>query len=157
MFCRYIQCDACMAMGESLYDQTMKIFSEKGGSKKTGEEPILELLEAICEPDSTTGEWINKLDIVGSKGILKVQKKSNPGKCGKECRAVASVCEDVRLRAGESDIAEKLFRGHFTSSADEFSSALCGKLSDVCNNPAKELKKKRVDEPFKVVDSKVGK
>lgn len=39
-----------MAMGRTLLEQANDIKKEKGGRKKMGEEPILELLESICEP-----------------------------------------------------------------------------------------------------------
>ena len=141
-------------MGENLYQLSSKLVNDKGGRKKLGEEPILELLEDICEPESDNGEWINKVDVVGSRGVLRLKRKSQPGKCGKECKAVVQVCEDTRLQAGESDIAEKLFRGHYTSSGKEFAAALCNKMTDACKRPTKELKKKRADEPFQAVDSK---
>ena len=152
---RYIKCDSCMAMGENLYALATKVIAEKGGRKKTGEEPILEILEGVCDAGSVNGEWINKLDVVGDVGKLRIQEKQDFGKCGTECKAVTKVCEDVRLKAGESDIAEKLYRGHYTASASEFASALCNKMTDTCKRPVPELKTKRVDEKFRAIDSKV--
>jgi hypothetical protein len=143
-----------MEMGENLYELATKLVKDKGSRKKLGEEPMLELLEEVCDADSDNGEWINKIDIVGSRGVLKLKRKSQPGKCGKECKAVTKVCEDTRTQAGESDIAEKLFRGHYTSSGKEFANALCNKMTDSCKKPSKELKKKRVDEPFTAIDLK---
>jgi hypothetical protein len=145
-----------MSFGENVYEQASKIIKEKGGRKKMGEEPILELLEGVCDPDSKEGEWLNMLDIVGTKGTLVVNKKSQPGKCGKECKAIVKVCEDIRLEVGESDIAEKLFRGHFASSSKDFATALCNKLTDSCKKPTKLLKTYRVDEKFEAIDSKVN-
>ena len=138
-----------------MYHLATKLVKDKGSRKKLGEEPILELLEEVCEPESDNGEWINKIDIVGSRGTLNLKRKAQPGKCGKECKAVIKVCEDTRLQAGESDIAEKLFRGHYTGSGKEFATALCNKMTDSCKKPPKELKKKRIDEPFQSIDSKL--
>ena len=48
---------------------------------------------------------------------------------GGRVQAVARVCDDVRTAAGESDIAERIYRGHYTSSRADFAASLCGKMT----------------------------
>ena len=144
-----------MAMGESLQIQTSKLIAEKGGHKKLGEEPILDLVQEICEPNTERGEWINSYDIVGATGVLRFERKTSPGKCGTECKAIAQICEDIRTEVGESEIAESLFRGGYTSPGTEFAGILCKKLTGACKSAPKPLKKPRQDEAFEEFDPKV--
>eukprot|EP00288_Rhodomonas_lens_P014140 CAMPEP_0177704172 /NCGR_PEP_ID=MMETSP0484_2-20121128/8054_1 /TAXON_ID=354590 /ORGANISM="Rhodomonas lens, Strain RHODO" /LENGTH=307 /DNA_ID=CAMNT_0019215557 /DNA_START=112 /DNA_END=1035 /DNA_ORIENTATION=+ len=150
----YVKCETCMAMGRTLLEQANDIKKEKGGRKKMGEEPILELLESICEPGGKEGEWINQLDVVGEKGKLKLEKREDGFQdCNtQECLSIARACDDVRTEAGESDIAEKIYQGHYTSSPDEFATALCNKMTEVCQD-VPELTSKRVEEAFTIIDS----
>jgi hypothetical protein len=143
-----------MAMGESLQLQTSKLIAERGGNKKLGEEPILDLVQEICEPNTERGEWINSYDIVGTTGVLNFERKSSPGKCGTECKAIAQNCEDIRTEVGESEIAEKLFRGGYSSPGHEFAGILCKTLTRVCKSASKPLKKQRLDEAFEEFDPK---
>ena len=131
------------------------LIADKGGQKKMGEEPIIDLVQEVCEPNTERGEWINKLDIVGTRGVLKFQRKNEPGKCGIECKAIAQTCEDIRTEVGESEIAEKLFHGGYIAPGTEFAKKLCNELSVSCKFPPKELKKPRNDEPFEEYDPKV--
>ncbi len=147
-FDRYVLCESCMAMGEILQQQATKLIAEKGGRQKLGEEPILDIVQEICDADTERGEWINTLDVVGTSGVLQLERKSVPGKCGNECKAIVKACEYVRSEVGESDIAEKLFRGPYTAPGKEFASILCNQLTPSCKAPPKKLKKKRVDEKF---------
>jgi len=150
----YVKCGACMAMGKSLYAQANEIKKEKGGRKKMGEEPVLELLESICEAGTKEGEWINQLDVVGDKGKLSLEVRENGFQdCAtQECIAIARSCDDVRTEAGESDIAEKIYQGHYTSSEDDFAKALCNKMTEMCHE-VPELSSKRIDEPFVLIES----
>lgn len=82
-------------------------------------------------PGGKEGEWINQLDVVGEKGKLKLEKREDGFQdCNtQECLSIARACDDVRTEAGESDIAEKIYQGHYTSSPDEFATALCNKMT----------------------------
>ena len=147
-FYRYVLCESCMAMGEILQQQATQLIADKGGRQKLGEEPILDLVQEICDADTERGEWINTLDVVGTSGVLHLDRKTVPGKCGNECKAIVKACESIRSEVGESDIAEKLFRGPYTAPGKEFASILCNQLTPSCKAPAKKLKKRRADEKF---------
>jgi hypothetical protein len=137
-----------MAMGEILQQQATKLIADKGGRQKLGEEPILDLVNEICDATTERGEWINTLDIVGTSGVLQLERKTAPGKCGNECKAIVKACEYIRSVVGESDMAEKLFSGPYTEPGKEFASVLCNQLTPSCKSPPKKLKKRRVDEKF---------
>ena len=49
------------------------MLAEHKGRKKMGEEPVLELLESVCNQGEKGGEWINTLDVVGTSGKLEIQ------------------------------------------------------------------------------------
>mmetsp|Transcript_12552 Transcript_12552/g.19748 ORF Transcript_12552/g.19748 Transcript_12552/m.19748 type:complete len:285 (-) Transcript_12552:551-1405(-) len=150
---KYVQCEVCQALGTNLYEQGMNLIKDKGGRKKAGEEPVLELLEDICSEGTPQGEWINTLDIVGTKGALKLELQDGFRECkDNECKTIVKVCEDVKTEAGESDIAEKLYRGHYTSSAETFADALCTKMTETCKGTTPELKNARIDDPFTALD-----
>ncbi|EKX37592.1 hypothetical protein GUITHDRAFT_116234 [Guillardia theta CCMP2712] len=153
---KYIKCDGCKIMADNLYRHAMDLLKEKGGREKMGEEPILELLEQICDQGEAKGEWLNAYDVVGKKGKISLQKQDGFQSCGPECHALVSVCEQVKVRseAGESDIAEKIYRGHHIASAEAFSEAICKKMTTSCKEPLPKLKDPRIDEPFNAIDSK---
>ena len=112
------------------------------------------MLEDICDPNSERGEWITKVDIRGTTGELVLDVMDNYSECkSNECKAVTRVCEDVKSTVGEGEIAAKVYRGHYMKSPEEFSQAICGKMSKFC--PAKPLNGKRIDEKFVPLDDKV--
>ena len=45
---KYVRCDGCTALATNLFHQAQKLLAEHKGRKKMGEEPVLELLEGIC-------------------------------------------------------------------------------------------------------------
>jgi hypothetical protein len=145
-----------MAMGEILQQQATQLIADKGGRGKLGEEPILDLVQGICDADTERGEWINTLDIVGTSGVLQVDRKTLPGKCRTECKAIVNACEYIRSEVGESDIAEMLFSGSYSAPGKEFASILCNESTTLCKAPAKILKKRRADEKFKEYEPQVS-
>mmetsp|Transcript_1879 Transcript_1879/g.4743 ORF Transcript_1879/g.4743 Transcript_1879/m.4743 type:complete len:324 (-) Transcript_1879:125-1096(-) len=144
---RYIECGVCEAFAENLHAQAMAVMEEKGGRKKTGEEPLLEIIEAICDAKEEKGEWLMGYDVVGEKGLLQVVKQAGFMDCGLECQAMQIACDEVRTNVGGSDLSEKIYKGQYTNSKAEFKSALCFKLSESCVSP-KELKTPRLEVPF---------
>jgi len=148
---KYLGCQGCLAMTTTIFHQAKKIVDEGGGRKKTGEEPILEMLEEICDPDTELGEWLTKVDVTGETGVLVLDIMNEYSECkGTECKALTKVCEDVKTQIGDAEIAEKVYRGHYMTSPEAFSQAMCGKVSKFC--PSKPLPGKRVDEPFDGTD-----
>jgi hypothetical protein len=151
----------CTAFATNLFHQGQRLLTEHKGRKKMGEEPVLELLEAICNEGEKEGEWLNALDVVGTKGKLTVKEQHHPDTddtlfqacSGSECQALVRVCDGVRTEAGESDIAEMIYRGHYMSSAAKFAERICTKMTDACVETV-DLKDPRVDEPFNAMDSK---
>ena len=157
---KYIKCEGCKAFATNLFFQAEALLKEHKGRKKMGEEPVLELLESVCNQGEKEGEWLNNMDVVGTKGKLTVEaQKGSDGAAifqacsGAECQALARVCDAVRTEAGESDIAEMIYRGHYMSGAAAFSERLCTKMTDSCAEKV-ELKDPRIDIPFEAVDSK---
>lgn len=109
------------------------------------------MLEDICDPASERGEWISKVDVVGVTGEFQLDIMDGYSECkSEECKAVVKVCEDVRSSIGESEIAEKVYRGHYMNSPEIFAKAFCNKMSEYC--PGKPYKGKRVDQKFETVD-----
>lgn len=156
---KYVKCDGCKAFATNLYHQAQDLLTEhkgKGGRKKMGEEPVLELLEAICNEGEKQGEWLNALDVVGTEGKLSLKEQRDEEgatlfqQCSAvECQAVVKVCDLVRTEAGESDIAEMIYRGHYMSTAAAFAERICTKMTESCNEDV-TLMDPRIDEPFKV-------
>merc|ERR1712127_811348 len=104
---KYVRCDGCSAFATNLFHQGQRLLTEHKGRKKMGEEPVLELLEAICNQGEKEGEWLNALDVVGTKGKLSVKEQHDPSTddtlfqaCnGNECQALVRVCDGVRTEA----------------------------------------------------------
>ena len=138
-----------------LYGQAQALLSEHKGRKKMGEEPVLEMLEAMCNEGDKGGEWLNGIDVVGTKGELQLQTKDGFQDCSSdECKAVVRVCDSVKTEAGGSDLAEMIYRGHYMTDADAFAQRICTKMTESCGEAPVVLKDARIDEPFAAMDSK---
>eukprot|EP00281_Chroomonas_sp_CCMP1168_P006278 CAMPEP_0206269704 /NCGR_PEP_ID=MMETSP0047_2-20121206/32450_1 /ASSEMBLY_ACC=CAM_ASM_000192 /TAXON_ID=195065 /ORGANISM="Chroomonas mesostigmatica_cf, Strain CCMP1168" /LENGTH=303 /DNA_ID=CAMNT_0053698243 /DNA_START=10 /DNA_END=921 /DNA_ORIENTATION=+ len=147
---KYIGCQGCMAFSSNLFYRVNKLIDGKG-RKKLGETAVLEMLEDFCEPFDDAGEWITKIDVQGTKGLLGLTSDERPSACkSQECKAVQKVCEDVRSEVGEGEIASMVYRGHYFASEEQLATGICKKMTSFC--PSKELKRTRVDEPFKAMD-----
>lgn len=108
------------------------------------------MLDDICDPASERGEWVAKVDVVGTTGEFSLDIMDGYSACtNDECKAVVKACEDVRSNIGEGEIAEKVYRGHYMNSPEIFAKAFCGKMSDYC--PGKKYKGKRIDEKFETM------
>ena len=152
---KYIKCEGCRKFATELYGQAQALLSEHKGRKKMGEEPVLEMLEAMCNEGDKGGEWLNGIDVVGTKGELQLQTKDGFQDCSSdECKAVVRVCDSVKTEAGESDLAEMIYRGHYMTDADAFAQRICTKMTESCGEAPVVLKDARIDEPFAAMDSK---
>jgi len=106
---KYIQCDVCKETTKQMWRQSKaKKASQKG---KIGEEELLDLTEAICDPFSEEGEWISFFDLVKSGSSLKMVDKKEPGRCRRECETISKACSMVMQ---ESDItfSEQIYLGN---------------------------------------------
>ena len=94
----YIACDVCEASINELYSATQSARSLQP-KNKLDEVDIVVLIESICNPASTTGEWIRKIDIIEStlkdKRVLSLIEPGGLAKCGNECATIAKSCQNL--------------------------------------------------------------
>ena len=110
---KYIRCDVCERMISALTDniESLKASSPKG---VLDELQVIDVIENICNPFNTTGEWIRKLDITDtiSKGFhfLKLTEPGGTSTCGNECVTIARSCEAMLEDELEIDDLATMYR-----------------------------------------------
>jgi len=140
---KYIQCDVCKETTKQMWRQSKaKKDSQKG---KIGEEELLDLTEAICDPFSEEGEWISYFDLVKSGSTLKMVDKKEPGRCRRECETIAKACSMV-MRESDITFSEQIYLGNAKRAALQ---------KKVCYEGSKKFCKKKTPKLPK--GSKAGK
>jgi len=157
-----IGCDVCEAMVRESWAQAsaMHVAAEPA---KLEEEKVHELLEKICNPKSSEGKWIAKMDLVSSKDVaagdenivgntgnlkpgkeyLLLRQHASFGHCERECETIAKACHDLADEELDMDtLAVALWNRQ--QEPDALVDQLC---SDAC--PRKPMSKKRKDYEFR--------
>ena len=102
-----------------------------------------------CDPDTTAGEWLAKLDLVEAGTRLKVVEQPRPGKCGTECRTAARACLEA-LGDRDTDLAEAIFAQRADVAASgraALERLICRELGDACAAPPPPLPRDRPAGP----------
>ena len=103
----------------------------------------------MCDPDTTGGAWLAKLDLVESGKKLKVVEQPRPGKCGTACRTAARACVEA-LADHDTDLAEAIFAQRSDPAASgraALEQLLCRDLGDACSQPPPPLPASRPPGP----------
>eukprot|EP01032_Pedospumella_encystans_P021382 gene21382-24256_t len=148
----YIACDVCEASITELYSATQSARSLQP-KNKLDEVDIVVLIESICNPASTTGEWIRKIDIIEStlkdKRVLSLIEPGGLANCGNECATIAKSCQNLLHEEIDADELSALLWKN-KSSLDEVKATVCKKWTKRCKHRRMSLPStyNRVDEEF---------
>lgn len=133
-----VACAVCRKMAEKLPE----IVSEREEAVASGaferarrstirEDDVIATVEDMCRPESESGWWIQRLDIVESGDALVLVEHAEPGRCGRECRTIVKACERI---LDESDVileaSNRIWRGDGT--AADLEAAMCHELTTTC-------------------------
>mmetsp|Transcript_58753 Transcript_58753/g.137564 ORF Transcript_58753/g.137564 Transcript_58753/m.137564 type:complete len:241 (+) Transcript_58753:29-751(+) len=134
----YVTCASCkLAANEAWLQVAAKAAETPGGT--LGELGIGEVLDAICDPDDNTGEWMTGYDIVQDGPNMLLESRGEIGECRRECNTIAHACRGVFDEYRE-DMTEMLYKhykqddktGQRKLSQEKFVSRVCTKLSKSC-------------------------
>ena len=104
---KYIKCATCNEFVNALHASVHKSATEKKAAPS--EEEIQHTVERTCNPSTTDGEWMMRIDLVETEDArLELVQQSDLGPCGKECQTVASACRAVSS-AVEEQLTESLY------------------------------------------------
>lgn len=178
---KFIACEACEALARhaalrvsQLREEKKKEVDDESSSSSSSppsrfrkappakgfltEAEILDLIEAMADPDTDAGEWLTHFDFEikrGSKVTLK--DKGERGKCGSRCRTVAMAAADC-LEGTDTDLAERLWRGGAQAGPEEVAKWLCREETSACSSAnsnaqlpatrARALAREIEDSPF---------
>jgi hypothetical protein len=180
---KFIACEACEALARhaalrvsQLREEKKKEVDDESSSSSSSSSPpsrfrktptakgslteaeILDLVEAMADPDTDAGEWLTHFDFEikgGSKVTLK--DKGERGKCGSRCRTVAMAAADC-LEGTDTDLAERLWRGGAQAGPEEVAKWLCREETSACSSAnsnaqlpatrARALAREIEDSPF---------
>jgi hypothetical protein len=119
----------------------------RAGSSAATEIAALDAVEAVCTPDSPHGKWTRSIDLVETRGRLRVVPMSGVQRCGVECATVALACERILDGAGGVELGEKVFYGD--GHEEKVVEWLCGegRAAGVCERKAGRIWKGRQDGP----------
>ena len=110
------------------------------------------MVEGTCDPGTKYGEWIRHIDIVESKGSLKLKEYTVQGKCREECKTIEKCCQQA-IGDVDTDVSEVLW--HNKLKLSKFINKVCHELSNVCTKKKPKYKSgKRKDFKFKEMTEK---
>lgn len=169
----FIKCGVCKRAMEEAYARTRDLVTEDKpapikkrrleASSSAGdlEGKVEDMLQEICDPEKSMGEWISELDVVKSGQELTLVHKG-PGHCRRECRTIAKVCETLMDKLADDDLQSVLTTAvrdaSVTRAADVqklAKSTVCTKMAGVCKKgktPKWPEGKVRKNEEFKPKD-----
>lgn len=146
----YIRCGVCKIAAEAMVKAVEEEINRTHHSK-VGEVEIVQLAEAVCEPDDHLGEWMSRHDIIQEKDSepLELKDKDQIGECRRECATIEYSCKRILEFSGE--ISEMLYHHTRPPSADQkpskkkkasltrqqVVSRICKKISSAC--PEKKM------------------
>lgn len=137
---RYIKCDTCEALIEAILDS---VASEKRNSKKKlSEERLGDIVERVCKPETDEGAWLRSIDLVEAGDKLRLQRQTEDGPCGTECRTLQLACGAV-VEGIEDELAAALF----APQGDDLRESACKELSNACRKPPPPLPSGRQPGP----------
>jgi len=139
---KYIACEVCEETAAALHGHVEELRKTKG--KKLTEEAVNKVVENICQPDpGEVGDWILELDVIQRDGALKLRKQKEQGACRKECKTIATSCQDLLDNLDEIDeLVVSLWKGENKS---QIKDSLC---STVCSKKVPKFTGKRSNEKF---------
>lgn len=151
----FIRCSACEAIVEQALLST---HYKQAGRAQAQEADILEDLESMCDPDSDSGEWITKIDLLEEGSQLTLKPMGIPGECGSECRTIARSCETLMEEADLVEFSQALWKASRRSMSLEqklaLSDLLCKDQTNACKRKTPPLPKGRSPGPaFKPLTS----
>jgi hypothetical protein len=105
---KFVRCQVCEEVAKTLAREAAKLRGSKGA--KLEESDVLEMVEKACDPETETGEWLLKHDLVEKGSALKMQFMGEDafGKCGQECKTMQLACEKI-VADRDTDVAEAVF------------------------------------------------
>merc|ERR1712078_36724 len=97
----------------------------------------------MCNPLKPECEWVGMIDLVQEGDQLQLAQQPSHGKCGKECRTIEAVCEDV-LDKADVEFTEILYNGvKEQASVDQVQRYICNRAAGVCKKKPPPLTKPR--------------
>jgi len=133
--------------------QTLSWFVSTPSSIRIGEDDLIDIATALCDPDSDEGEWLLYYDVTqpnGRGGALKLEKQEYVGECRRECRTVAHACSKV-FDEHREDVAELLWKRN-PDTPEKLASRVCTKWAKVCPAKAVPADYERSDEFWMPMD-----
>lgn len=108
----HVSCQVCEKAAYALHDQLVLLKNEADKKKvRISETKIEEVLENLCDPQESVGQWIRRLDITevkeDKKSVLWLTEPGGVSKCAKECATIAKSCE--LMFTDEVELDEVLF------------------------------------------------
>jgi len=140
---KYIACEVCEETAAALHGNAEELRAAKGN--KLSEEAIGKVVEDICQPDpNQLGAWILNLDIIERDGSLKLRKHKEQGACRRECKTIATSCQDLLDNLDDIDeLVVALWKGG--KKKKQIKQLLC---SAVCARKVAKFTAKRTNEKF---------
>jgi len=90
-----VACDVCKELVAQTYEATMAMRKNASRTRDVEEVDILtEVVEQACNPFAKQGQWLRFLDItvVGKDRQVRLDFRSEPGKCKRDCTTVVEAC-----------------------------------------------------------------
>ena len=155
---KFVRCQVCEEVAKTLAREAAKLRGSKGA--KLEESDVLEMVEKACDPETETGEWLLKHDLVEKGSALKMQFMGEDafGKCGQECKTMQLACEKI-VADRDTDVAEALFTGGEAMKRAAVTQFLCRDedetaLGACLKKPPKLPKDRPAGPKFEPVDKK---
>eukprot|EP00656_Telonema_subtile_P016271 TRINITY_DN18584_c0_g1_i2.p1 TRINITY_DN18584_c0_g1~~TRINITY_DN18584_c0_g1_i2.p1 ORF type:complete len:185 (+),score=43.34 TRINITY_DN18584_c0_g1_i2:3-557(+) len=137
---KYLRCEVCQATATALHQHTAAAAART--KKKLTEEAVGKVIEAVCQPEP--GNWILHQDVIERNGYLKLRSHKEEGACRRECKTIASSCQDLLDSLDDVDeLQVALWKG---SSEKVIREKLCSEWSSACSQNAPKFSGKRLDE-----------
>ncbi len=99
---KYIRCQACEHFVHALHTA---IDNAAQAKPKLGEEDVVGLMKASCQPHTEEGAWLRSLDLVedDSTRSLVLVAEAEDGPCNRECRTVELACNALLEEGWEGE------------------------------------------------------